>query len=306
MAAEYSWQPEVVVGGRDWFTRARVRSGPAPGPVSGAGRWFSTEAVPWRSTSLSVPAELDVELRRRALGRYLHATVMLETHVVNITARDMAEGIGPVRFGTQARRDAHRIYCDEGYHALLAFDLMDGLGLDPDAWARPAWLERLDALLLAEPDDDLRWLLRTLFTCVSETLVSPTLSVLATDRTLHPAVRGFAAEHLRDEAWHASVFGLRLGDLWRQSTEATRTRLGTRLPSLLEAFLRPDLADVRADLEALGAPDAAAQVVDPSPGLGDADRRAIEGSTMRHLRAAGLLAHGPTARALAEAGLRLE
>ncbi len=237
---------------RDWYTVASVRSVERAGP--GAGTLFSRALVPWVGKLAGADPAIERELLRRSLGRYLHTTHVLELKVVNRVAEAIAMGELPLPFDEQARLDAHKIYVDEGYHALMAAELIaqltDDLGLAPPAFL--GRLARIEARAASEAD---RALIRLLFTVVSETVVSANLLTLARDPELVPEVRSFVAQHARDEAWHATYFTARFADLWGWLDPPEREHYAAMLPELVAAFVEPDALAIAEDLAAVGLPE---------------------------------------------------
>ena len=261
----------------DWYQSARVRIGSRPTPLrSCEGAWFAAELVPHLSHPLvaQLGAEVERELLRRSLVRYLHATDVLELQVVNEVVAEVARGAWDFETSAGGRLEARKIYCDEGYHAVLAGELLSQVGAADDE--TPAFFERLSALQAAHArtDEEAR-LIRFLFTVVTETAITQTLVNLTRNLTVRPAVREFAAEHAKDEARHAGFFSALFADCWRWLSPTERSRFGALLPQLVRAFLSPDAAAIDADLRRVGlTASQGAQVLGESgPDLGEAVRR---------------------------------
>ncbi len=299
--------PASVVA-RDWFTEAAVRSSPSPTRIRpDDGAWFAAELQPhvMHPRVRSMGPQVETELLRRALGHYLHATSVLEVLIVNRVAADIAHGTLEIGASPTDRRIALRLYCDEGYHALVAAEMLARVD-DREPRERPAFAERLDKLcaLHATDEDDMRRL-RLLFTVITETSISANMRDLAANASLAPAVREFVAEHARDEAWHAAVFSALFVSWWPTLGDDTRERYGRLLPDLVCAYLEPDTRGVAQDLVAVGlAPrDVASVLAEAYPR--DAVRASIRRSARPVLscfRRAGALA-GNTLRAFVRAGL---
>ncbi|MCB9698694.1 MAG: diiron oxygenase [Alphaproteobacteria bacterium] len=289
---------------RDWYERATVRARGTPIPWQEEGCDFSPTLVPW-ALDPAIDGLAARELRRRRLCRYLHATAALEVQVVDDVAARIAFDQLPIRFGDAARRDALRVFTDEGFHAVQAADLLEQAGpFTPDA--PPCWLTRLDALRAGRGTDDAA-LVTFLFTVATETLVSGHLRVLSRDPAVRPAVRAFVTGHAADEAWHGAYFGERFCELWGELAPGDRARLGPVVIEAVKAFLDPDVDAIVADLRAvgLGATEAAA-VVARTVRAGDPERARWDEArpTLQCLRRAGALDEPSVRDALATGGLR--
>jgi hypothetical protein len=234
----------------DWWATARVRAGVAPAEL-GEGAWFSAQLAPHVDAPevVALGPEVRSELLRAAAGRYLHATVVLETGWVNPVAQSIAEGHKGFVFPDAARIEARKLYCDEAYHALLAHDL--GARIGQDAVLVPSFAERrrLATSELRGRDLDVA---RLLFVFTTETVLSASLSTLARDPTLVPAIRAFAEDHLRDEAWHARFFGDRFAELWDQLLPHERDAYGPWIPRMIVDYLLPDQSGAERDLRRVG------------------------------------------------------
>lgn len=287
---------------RDWYERATVRARGTPIPWEEQGLDFSPALVPWASDP-AIDAEAARELCRRRLCRYLHATTALEVRVVNDVAARVAFDQLPVRFGDGARREALRLYTDEGFHAVQAADLLERAGpFTPDA--PPCWLTRLDALRSDRGADEAA-LVTFLFTVATETLVSGHLRVLSRDPAVRPAVRAFVTGHAADEAWHGTFFAERFGELWGALAPGDRARLGPVVVEAVIAFLDPDIGAIVADLRAVGLREAEAEAVVGRTLIDPARTRWEEARpTLQCLRRAGALEEPRVREALAAGGLR--
>ncbi len=248
--------PRKPQQGTDWFRVARVRCGPEPcDPDERAGAHFAAELLPHCAHSLVVrlgePAR--AALLRASLVRYLHTTNVLELCVVNEVTARLSRGAAPFALSREERAGALEIYCDEGYHAVLASALLARLGCDDAALAGPAFVARLEALERRPAARELGAdLVRFLFVVVTETSISSNLRNLARNASVFPALREFAAEHARDEARHAGYFADLFAAYWARCSAVERASVDALLPSLVRAYLLPDLEAVRGDLCAVG------------------------------------------------------
>ena len=284
---------------RDWYAVAKVRTGAPVDLRGGEGLPFSPALLPHAHLHAAADPDQRHELLRRALARYLDATCALELVLVNPVVGAIAAGSAPLSFDDHARLDAHRIYCDEGYHALQAAELRAQIAADLPR-REPPFAARLDEVAArggaTEAD---RPLVALLFAVVTETLLSANLRTLSSDPRLLPAVRSFVADHAVDEAWHGTCFGAWFAEAHRQIAPADRDRLFPLLPELICAFLAPDAGAIAEDLAAVGlsAPAPPFPHPTPHPGL-----RTAAQPTIAAVARAGAM-QGATARAFARAGL---
>ena len=299
---------------KDWYLTARVRSGARPSSVRGGeGTYFARELQPQVGHALvqRMGAEVENELLRRALIRYLHATDVLELRVVNEVAGEIAQGRWDFETSAQARVEARKLYCDEGYHAVLAGELLAQVGADGGDQTAPAFLDRLTALQAthARSDAEAR-LIRFLFTVVTETAITQTLVNLTRNPTVLPAVRELAAEHARDEARHSGFFSGLFAACWQWLAPSERVRFGELLPQLVHCFLVPDVEAVDADLRRVGVSAADRAQVLGETFCGTSSQQAVRRDArpvlgcFRRGGALGIQGHpSPVAEAFAAAGL---
>lgn len=240
----------------DWYRVARVRCGAEAPEVDpdASGAFF---AIDLQSHCLHplvarLGADASRELLRRALVRYLHATSVLEVCVVNVVASRLAHGPALFPVSPTTRVEALQLYCDEGYHAVLASDLLLRLGCDEATEPAPAFVRRLDALVCADVAELGPDVTRFLFAVISETVLTATLARLGRDPGVLPSVRSFALDHAKDEARHGALFSSLFDAFWRTSAPRVREAALAALPALAEAFLAPDLEGIAADLERAG------------------------------------------------------
>lgn len=240
-----------------WYQRARVRHASPPSIVaadatSAAPLPFAPELLPYlRHPHVQRLGPIAaIELLERARTRYLHGTSMLEVRLVNDVAADLAHGrtfdIAPAD-----RVTALELYCDEGFHALVASDLLARRGVDEADEPPPAFFATLDTLAREE---DAR-IVRFLFAVVTETSISQSLASLARSPVIDPALRAFVDDHARDEARHATFFARLFTTYWAQLTDLERARQGALLPRLTQAFVGPSFDAIASDLRFVGLDD---------------------------------------------------
>ncbi|AUG75719.1 hypothetical protein CFP65_0770 [Kitasatospora sp. MMS16-BH015] len=253
----------------DWYQHAGVRSRPRRtlDEEHEAGlRVFPAHLVPHlghEAVTALGPAARDLLLAQH-FYQYMQFTTHLETEVVNRGTVLIAHGRVDLDLTPNARLDAFKIYCDEGYHALFSLDLVQqveralGIPALPYEFApRLARLERTAATFLPEHGT----LGRLLQVVVFETVVTRFLAQIPRDPTVFRAVRAAVDDHVKDELHHHAYFVRFFKELWASLSPALRRRVACAMPHLLTDCLRPDLAPVRAALQAAGLPTGAAAEV---------------------------------------------
>lgn len=191
------------------------------------------------------------ELLTLALYRYLDFTINLEMFVVADTTRLLIADHGPVALDARERVDAHRLACDESYHALFCADLTQQViaasGRAPAPAQAPLFLRRLRARMAQEGGE----LNRFLFTALSEMLITGNLSDARRNDATPAAVRGVLSDHAADEVRHGLFYRDLLARLLHQSGSESAA-LAAVIPELLLDFLSPDLVNIRIDLAHAG------------------------------------------------------
>ncbi|TDV41103.1 diiron oxygenase [Actinophytocola oryzae] len=228
----------------------------------------------------------------RHLYQFLLSTTHLETRVVNTTAERIANNRAGFDLPNQARMDAFKVYCDEGYHALYSLDLADQIAADTGV-AIPPWdfggfvdrLEEVGARLM--PDEPS--LVPLLQTVVFETLITAVLNEIPNDRTVMTVVRDLTRDHAKDEGHHHRFFAGFFHDLWVNLEPRLHEPVAHTLPAMVQACLTWDTEPIRASLLMSGVDGgtAAAVVADTYERSGsNAD---ICRATVRTFRSAGVL-----------------
>jgi hypothetical protein len=245
---------------RDWYDRAGVRVDPRrtlAGELTGGKVLFPARLIPYLGHPLL--AGLDEQARAAMVARhtydYFAFTAHFETRVVNRATEMLANGRVDVPLQRDIRLDAYKIYCDEAYHALYSFDVVQQLESASGVAALPydftPFLNRLDDVSTGVMADrgSLPQLLQVV---VFETLVTTLLSELPKDPDLVELVRDTVRDHARDEGRHHSFFSHVFRELWAGLDPAARRETARCLPRLIGHSLRPDLRPVRANLAAAG------------------------------------------------------
>lgn len=243
----------------NWYDRASVRRAPQRrlDPEDISLDMFPRELVPVVSHPIVTERypEAIPDLLILALYRYLDFTTNLELFVVNETTRLLIAGQGPVALGPEERTDAHRLACDESYHALFCADLTQQViaasGRPPAEARPPRFLRRLRERMSADGG----MVEQFLFTAVSEMLITANLAEVRRYDATPAAVRNVLGDHASDEARHRFFYGDLMARLfWKAGDEAGK--IAGLVPDLLLDFLTPDLENILIDLEAAGIPRA--------------------------------------------------
>ncbi len=244
---------------RNWHERAAVRSAPRHtlGEEDEGYHYFSPDLVPIARHHLV--QELDDRTLEgvliQHLYRYLDFTAKLESLVVNRTALAIANGSIGFGLPEEMRFDAYKIYCDEAYHTLFSADLARQVerrtGVAPRLPEQPYFLTRLARLLESLPPSE-RLLARTLFVVVSETLISASLAEVPSSDDVVGAVSRTVRDHAGDEGRHHAYFAMFLTHLWGRLSRPERRSAGRIVPSLIAAFLQPDVPAMHSELVTYG------------------------------------------------------
>ena len=226
---------------------------------------------------------------------YMDFTTALEQEVVNPALVDISKGIPGLEFSPELRLDAHRIYVDEGYHALAAVDLAQQLS---DTVATPytrmsqhEFIVGLRKIVTNVPQTESR-LTAIAAATVSETLISGTLSQIPQDQSVVQVVRQAVAEHAADERTHHAYFSRLHEVIWPRLSRQQQRLLAPLYADFILDFLVPDKENLKSILEQAGVPeDTARKVVNETyesidllPGIRHAAR-----ATIRLLQRTGVL-----------------
>ncbi|MDJ1131427.1 diiron oxygenase [Streptomyces iconiensis] len=247
---------------RDWYTKAGVRGTPRRqlhGELETGRLFFPPALIPYSAhpVVLALPEGRREELFARHLFQYLNFTAQFETRVVNRATERIAGGRSGLQLPPAVRLDAYRIYCDEGYHSLYSFDVIQQVsrasGFAPLDYDFAPFLEHLDGLgaQALHGDGALAQLLQVV---VFETLVTSILNDVPRDGRVLTVVRDIVRDHARDEGWHHVFFSRLFRELWTGLPDSLRVRVAGCLPELVRSSLLPDLRPVRAALAAAGVP----------------------------------------------------
>ena len=237
--------------------------------------YFSPSLVPVLAHPLvsEMPDERQSTLLRLYLLRYLSFTIRLETLVVNDVLARIINGEGRELLTRESLLDAYKIYVDEAYHAMMCTHAI--ARVQPEASKNLPLYTEFPFIArhreLSRADCDQTTIVRHVFVIVSELLITQTLaSVKNTQGGINHSIKDVIRMHAADEGRHHSYFAQYLTQMWKSSSHDMRAQIAGLIPDAISAFLTPDLANMRAELEFLGLDrDAAQQVLDETyrPGM---------------------------------------
>lgn len=243
---------------RQWYERAGVRADPRRVLLDEAREGLSywpAELAPFVEHPLVIErgAALREELLVRQLYQYLQFTASYETRVINPATELIANGRSGIVLPPQARIDAYKIYCDEGYHALYSADALSQVeaasGVAPGPFEFDTTLRSLRDAQDAAPGP-LRNIVPLLVATVFETLVTATLTQIPRQKGVASFVREIVTDHARDECRHHAYFSRFFSYLWGQLSSRERRSLGPLLPEFVVRPLQPQVASLHRSLAA--------------------------------------------------------
>jgi hypothetical protein len=186
------------------------------------------------------------------LYRYLHFTIDLELNVVNPSLLDLKSLAQDFQFSKPEALALHKMYVDEGYHAMFCFDMAQQVheitGIVPEFEMRPSFMDPL-AQMQAEADNPL--LARLVFTAVSETLITGSLRGVARKGASPDAVSELMRDHASDEGRHHVFFKDIFSRIDRLDPFGLRQALPL-IPKAILAFIEPDRKQLLAGLTQVG------------------------------------------------------
>jgi len=297
----------------DWDGKSSVRSKPRRHPHQDGlqENYFSVILTPTSTHPLVVdrgPEDVRTLLARR-LYSYMNFTTILEQEIVNPVVLRLSRDAYGLTLPDAARFDAHKIYCDEAYHAVLSVDIVRqvcaGSGVLPGRTSEPQFARAIrEAKASARPE--LAGLIEFSATVVSETLISGSLTQIPSDETVALFIREAIADHAADERTHHAYFTKVFEIAWPQLDSNTRRLIGPLFADFILAFLAPDLGGQREALRSLGLScQDTAQVVWESYPMARtvADARHAARSTIRLLDRMGIFDDPRTEEHFCEVGL---
>lgn len=248
-----------------WDEKASVRSRPYR-IAADEETALSERLVPiLRHRSLAgLAPEQRMALRRMAFLRFMNFTHKLELVVVNtVTANIALENYG-FRLPQTMLLDAHRIYVDEAYHALVAYNAMaaaakrlEGQAIEQ---APPPFMSYFLSIG-ADGRDNRSALLQVFFVIVSEMLITTTLKDAHRHHDMGSSVGALLHDHAVDESRHHAFYKSFLDVIWEQLSDADQGIALDAIPEMIRAYCCPDVSMMTRELESIGIGRAATQSI---------------------------------------------
>ena len=217
--------------------------------------FFSPEVVPLANHDLVLERDCGNDVLLHHAIHHLCFTNTLEHCLVNHVTYHLAHHSEFADLPMEMRFDAHKIFCDEAYHALFSADLVQHLERElqfvVQTPTRFPFMERINQLKGTLPSE-YHLYFEVLAAIVSETLISSTLGVVPRDTRVVRAVRDTIRDHAIDEGLHHAYFSQLLEVFWPRLSRKAQSVLGRTLPALIEAFLLPDMKSNHETLRTLG------------------------------------------------------
>lgn len=230
-----------------WDQRSSVRSktGVTARPDLDDGLPFPKELLPLASHP-KVASQGEGVVKRilgHKLVNYHDFTTHLELEAIVPATIDLATQRLGLLLPTDLSVDATKIATDECFHALEAmrqrehFAELGCVGSGPKS--RPAFVQKLQRTIAEEPGEIGR-LKNMVFSMVSETLITGSLTRIPNDTSVLPEVREIIREHAVDEAKHHQFFSQLMGIVWPQLESSTKRKIGPLFAEFIDLFLTPD------------------------------------------------------------------
>ena len=195
------------------------------------------------------------ELLVRQLYVYLDFTENLEHRIVNQVAFNLGRSEYPIYLPRKMELDAYKLYIDEAYHAMfsanLSHEVQLATGIKQGSLPWPSFLSALERVK-GDLRSDECWLADLIFTIVSETLITGTLTKIPGDDRIVSGVREVIKDHADDEAVHHAYFAEILQLVWPTLTEQQQRRIGPHISRFVIGFLEPDYQAIVGNLRKAG------------------------------------------------------
>lgn len=245
---------------KNWEKNATLRNSPIRNLDSlDKSRFFSPSVSPL--LNLNFIKELsDGDLKYieiQLLYRYLEFTEYLETKLVNPELLKIVNDDYGIGFPQLMRVNAYKIYCDEAFHALQAFNMIDQVHQTTGVSSLNYNIDlkdRLDSLEEAM-HPSIKDYFKLFFVTVSECLVSQELNGYVKDESVHTEVISLMRDHAKDEAFHAAFFVEVLTFLHKKLGRINFQYFVDLIPDMLVAYLLPDEGDIKRILLQLDNPE---------------------------------------------------
>lgn len=248
------------------------------------------------------------KLLTRHLMSYLDFTEELEHKVVNQVTYNIGRRTTGFTLPEEMADDAWKIYIEEAIHAKSSDDLLRAIQLSSGVLFQTPpthpFLVSLGRIMDENPGYE--QLIMLFFSIVSETMISGILSDIPRDKSVQSNVREVIREHSIDEGRHHKYFSQLLNFVWPQLSEEQMDVIGPLFPFFILDFLRPNLENVRRDLEYVGFSESkSTQIVEDSYSEFDfiGNAKKVSRHTLRYLRDADVFRSQIVVDAFGEKGL---
>jgi hypothetical protein len=271
---------------------------------------FSPELVPCVSHELVRKRDHAAQMiLSQKLHSYFRFTSHLELKAVLPSCMMIAFKETPIVTSDEFAHDGFKIAVDEAHHAYCAEDMKKQLieitGVRPHRERPPVFLHRLQ-IRQDSLHGRFRQLALLVFSCVSETLITSSLTTVPSDARVLQAIRDVIMDHACDEARHHRYFSHFMHQLWAQLSADEKDIVGPLFAEFIEVFLSRDAVTELDWLEAAGFSNLEAKrIVDESYEAADVRQmyRKASKPTIMLMEKFGMLDHPATADALASAGI---
>lgn len=241
---------------QNWNEKSSVRSAPRRilQPEEAHLDLFPRHLAPISQHSIiaSKYADKISELLCLQLYRYLYFTINLELIIVNPNILRVSLASKEFMLSEQESLATVKMYVDEGYHALFCMDLAKQLNritnLSPNHNTDPHFLKEYRRITSESSDSALAGIM---FTSVSETLITGSLSEVAIDGSTPSSVKELMKDHARDEARHHAFFKELIWRIGKNNPLGLQKMLHL-IPESIYAFIQPDMEQLRASLLQVG------------------------------------------------------
>lgn len=173
---------------------------------------------------------------------YLEFAIWYEMGPVNDICRMLQEPDFLSWLPAQMKRDARRIYCDEGAHSEFSGQMVHEVEQHTGVKSlnfRPGTIKKLNDMVAAA-DPEFGRQIQLFFAIVIETLVTGTLNKVPRDKQVQLRIRELVRDHALDEASHHTYFAALFDYIWPRLPLALQSDIGRLLPEMIYGYLRPD------------------------------------------------------------------
>ncbi|MGI4839748.1 MAG: diiron oxygenase [Janthinobacterium lividum] len=247
---------------KNWDSEACVRSRPHKYEIA-VGFTLQDTVLDWfprsRLPFLSRPelGEIAPDLIQLMLAKHLiyfmEYTTKLEHRIVNRAIEVLAHEKFGFDIPSSMKKSALQLYTDEGYHALISYEVSSQVRRLYNLTAMDSEPKRIVDLesMIEDAKPQNKNLLSILIAFVSETIIAKELAILSKE-SLIPEIYEVLRDHLDDEAKHSKFFSEVFLYFWQNSTYAQRVYIEKSIHPILRVFFTVDNAWLTETLMACG------------------------------------------------------